>query len=486
MTIRVIQCKPESNEYRMNLKVQFAVVLLFSILIADFFQDNTLQAADKKFKERLAVLDLEAKHGVEKSLAEALSVIVRDKLHSFGDFEVLSRSDIQAVASREAMKQTLGCDNDGSQCLVDFGRAIGTRFMVAGDISKLGATYTLSLRMLDTKGQSAGVKNRVSESCKCDEDALIVTIQDVAARLVGKQTDAHREGEEKRKTDELEKLREEVLANELRKAEEQKQKLVPKIEKLKKEKDTAIATTPKVASDEKSAPGKTYTDPTTGMEFVLVSGGCYQMGDTLGDWEYDEKPVHEVCVDSFYLGKYEVTQGEYTRITGNNPSNFKKGDRYPVEQVNWNDTQSFIRSLNSKSGRNFRLPTEAEWEYAARSGGKKEKFAGGVDIDTVAWYISNSDGSTHLVGSKHPNGLGLYDMSGNVWEWCNDWHDSDYYGKSVLNNPEGPSSGSFRVARGGGWNGGLWRARATARDGGSPGDPSGYLGFRLALPVQRP
>ena len=146
------------------------------------------QAAEKKAKERLAVLDLEAKYGVDKGVAQALSVIVRDRLHSFGEYEVMSQSDIQAVASREQLKQAVGCDDDGGQCLVDFGRAIGTRFMVAGDISKLGATYTISLRMLDTKGEGAGVKNRVSESCKCDEDALIGTVQDVAAKLVGKPT----------------------------------------------------------------------------------------------------------------------------------------------------------------------------------------------------------------------------------------------------------------------------------------------------------
>lgn len=205
-------------------KIKFIATISLLILIAGIYQNCPLLAADKKPKERLAVLDLEAKYGVDKGLAEALSVIVRDKLHSFGDFEVMSRSDIQAVASREAMKQTLGCDDDGSQCLVDFGRAIGTRFMVAGDISKLGETYTLSLRMLDTKGQSAGVKNRVSESCKCNEDALIVTIQDVAARLVGKQTDAAATHN---------------AEDDIKKAAEEKQRLANEIEKLRKVKEKA-------------------------------------------------------------------------------------------------------------------------------------------------------------------------------------------------------------------------------------------------------
>lgn len=127
-----------------------------------------------------------------------------------------------------------------------------------------------------------------------------------------------------------------------------------------------------------SSGGSTYTDPVTGMEFVYVQGGCYQMGDTFGDGGSDEKPVHEVCVDDFYIGKYEVTQGEYKKIMGSNPSSFQKGDRYPVETVSWNHAQTFIRKLNYRSGKTFKLPTEAEWEYAARSGGKKRNIPGQI------------------------------------------------------------------------------------------------------------
>ncbi|HBG20185.1 MAG TPA: hypothetical protein DDY32_13170 [Desulfobulbaceae bacterium] len=136
-------------------------------------------------KERLAVLDLESKYGVEKDFAEAISVIVRDEIHGHGIFEVMSREDIRAVASREALLQAMGCDEDGS-CLVDFGRLIGTRFMVAGSIAKIGTTYTLSLRMLDTKGENAGLVNRVSEQCNCDENQLIKSVKNVAAGIMGK------------------------------------------------------------------------------------------------------------------------------------------------------------------------------------------------------------------------------------------------------------------------------------------------------------
>lgn len=230
-----------------------------------------------------------------------------------------------------------------------------------------------------------------------------------------------------------------------------------------------------------SGSGQSFTDPTTGMEFVYVKGDCYQMGDTFGNGSADEKPVHEVCVDGFYMGKYEVTQGQYQKIIGSNPSYFKKGNSHPVEQVSWNDVDPFIQKLNSRSGKNYRLPTEAEWEYAARSGGKKQKYAGSNSLDSVAWHNLNSGQSTHQVGTKSSNDLGLYDMSGNVWEWCSDRYGKNYYKSSPRNNPQGASSGSYRVFRGGGWDGSQWYVRAAGRYWLSPGYRDVGLGFRLVL-----
>ncbi|MBM9519975.1 formylglycine-generating enzyme family protein [Desulforhopalus vacuolatus] len=243
--------------------------------------------------------------------------------------------------------------------------------------------------------------------------------------------------------------------------------------------------------------GKEFRDPTTGMEFVLVKGGCYQMGDTFGDGEDNEKPVHEVCVDDFYMGKYEVTQGEWQKIMGSNPSEFKDGDRYPVENVSWNDiTKKFLPKLNRSSGRSYRLPTEAEWEYAAREGGKKVRFGNGKDIADPReinfdgcsdWTESYSRAGvsrekTTEVGSFTPNSLGLYDMSGNVWEWCSDWF-GDYSESSLRNNPEGPGSGSDRVYRGGSWYYDPGLVRAANRACNSPDISFSYLGFRLVFPV---
>ena len=142
-----------------------------------------------------------------------------------------------------------------------------------------------------------------------------------------------------------------------------------------------------------------YTDPTTGIEMILVKGGCFQMGDTFGDGSPYERPLHEVCVDDFYVGKYEITQGQWKAIMGNNPSRYKDwGDNCPVEKVSWNDIQEFISKLNQKTGKAYRLPTEAEWEYAAKSGGKNEKYSGSNDVDSVAWFGKNSGGKTHPVG----------------------------------------------------------------------------------------
>jgi formylglycine-generating enzyme required for sulfatase activity len=196
-----------------------------------------------------------------------------------------------------------------------------------------------------------------------------------------------------------------------------------------------------------------YKEMVIEPQMVFVKGGTFQMSDVFGDGNSNEKPVHEVYVDDFYIGKYPVTQKEWEAIMGNNPSHFK-GENLPVDFVSWEDVQEFIKRLNAKSGINYRLPTEAEWEYAARSGGKAEKWAGTnneSELKDYAWYYKNSDNEIHPVGQKKPNGLGLYDMSGNVWEWVQDWYDEDYYKNSPKDNPKGPSSGQHRVLRGGSW-----------------------------------
>jgi sulfatase modifying factor 1 len=226
-------------------------------------------------------------------------------------------------------------------------------------------------------------------------------------------------------------------------------------------------------------------DPVTGMEFVFVKGGCYPMGDTFGDGDPDERPVHEVCVADFRIGKYKVTQAQWEKVMGGNPSRFGKGGVYPVENVSWRDAQEFIGRLKKKTGRKYRLPSEAEWEYAARSGGKKEKWAGTSDeaaLKEYGWLYTNSGRAAHPLGAKRPNGLGLYDMTGNVWEWCSDWYQEKYYRFSPRDNPQGPPSGFFRSLRGGSWDTDARNVRASSRYWGIPEAGSPKRGFRLVRP----
>ena len=194
-----------------------------------------------------------------------------------------------------------------------------------------------------------------------------------------------------------------------------------------------------------------------------------------------EKPVHRVTLtNNYYIGKYEVTQALWQAVMGSNPSCFK-GDDLPVERVSWNDCQDFISKLNSITGKRFRLPTEAEWEYAAR-GGKKSRgyqYSGSNTLGDVAWYSDNSGSKTHAVGTKQPNELGIYDMAGNVDEWCQDRYGS--YSSSPQTNPTGAASGSDRVTRGCDWFFLAWDCRTSCRGFRASGDRFNYLGLRLVL-----
>ncbi|MBR7054592.1 MAG: formylglycine-generating enzyme family protein, partial [Prevotella sp.] len=238
------------------------------------------------------------------------------------------------------------------------------------------------------------------------------------------------------------------------------------------------------------------------FNMVKVQGGTFMMGATpeQGDdvW-FDVKPAHQVTLSDYYIGETEVTQELWQAVMGENPSYFK-GVKHPVECVSWDDCQEFIKKLNQLTGRNFRLPTEAEWEFAARGGTKSRhyKYSGSNNLDDVAWYWENSGDKRlsgereplmmkennckpHPVGQKSPNELGLYDMSGNVLEWCEDWYDEGYYEKSPSDNPCNTIKASDRVYRGGCWFSNAWDCRVSARDYWRPGRRGSILGLRLAL-----
>lgn len=227
-----------------------------------------------------------------------------------------------------------------------------------------------------------------------------------------------------------------------------------------------------------------HTFTVNGVQFTMVEvgGGTFTMGATSEQgsdaWD-EEKPAHEVTLSDYYIGQTEVTQALWEAVMGNNPSD-SKGDNLPVERVSWDDCQVFIQKLNQLTGKQFRLPTEAEWEYAARGGRKSRgyKYAGGNNIDSVAWCDGNSGNETHPVATKQANELGIYDMSGNVLEWCSDWCGD--YTSSSQSDPQGSSYGSFRVIRGGCYYNFARNCRVSYRISNTLDYRSGYLGLRLS------
>ena len=245
---------------------------------------------------------------------------------------------------------------------------------------------------------------------------------------------------------------------------------------------------------------KNFTETTLGinMKMIWVDGGSFLMGCTSeqgNDCNDDEKNIRCVMLDGFYIGMLEVTQLQWKKVMGTSIYQQKNkrdeslfvygvGGDYPMYYVNWNEAMEFCRLLSNKTGRTYTLPTEAQWEYAARGGNKSDgtKYAGSNVLDEVAWYEDNSGNTTHLCGTKRANALGIYDMSGNVCEWCHDWYSSSYANYDT-NNPTGPSSGSGRVYRGGSWAGDGCRVALRARY--SPWSRGNYLGFRVVcIPEQ--
>lgn len=310
-----------------------STIRFFLILIAVFFLSlGSTNAADKR--ERLAVLDLEPKFGIEGSFAEALSMVMRDEIHSHGQYSVMSREDLRAVASREQLMQAMGCD-EGGNCLVDFGRAIGTRFMVVGAISKIGGVYIVNLRMLDTKGATAGLVHRVSKRCKCDDEALIGTIQSVAAEIIGQTSSADKAAAQKissnQKQIESDKKKIAELEAERQKVERENQRLVKSLQTFEQESKTATATT---------GIAKTYRAKQTGSQFVTIGTG----GVT---------------------GVYYPTGGAICRLV--NKSSERHGVRCTVES-----TGGSVFNLNSIASGKFDMGiAQSDWQYHAYEGSNK-------------------------------------------------------------------------------------------------------------------
>ena len=242
--------------------------------------------------------------------------------------------------------------------------------------------------------------------------------------------------------------------------------------------------------------GGDYVETALGlnMRMVYVEGGTFSMGATSeqsGEGDSDESPVHSVTLDNFYIGACEVTQSQWQAVMGTSiqqqagkagASSFRGiGGDYPIYYVSWEEAQAFCRELSAVTGRTYLLPTEAQWEYAARGGkqSRSYKYSGSYSIDAVGWYESNSGSSTHPVGRMRANELGIHDMSGNVWEWCSDWYSSSYYSSSASFNPAGPGGGQYRVLRGGSWGHSASYCRVSNREGSTPSGRYYYYGFRV-------
>ncbi len=214
-------------------------------------------------------------------------------------------------------------------------------------------------------------------------------------------------------------------------------------------------------------------------EMVAIQGGCFEMGSPESEaGRFDHELPHKVCVEGFQIGKYEITQKEWREVMGSDPSFFKGCDRCPVERVSWREVQDYLAKLNAQTGKRYRLPTEAEWEYACRSGRAGETYCGGEDLDALAWSGGNSESKSHPVGEKGANHLGLFDMSGNVWEWTCSAFEENYQGAET--RCARPDYMGLLATRGGSWISQPRYLRAAVRDGMRAGDLEEGLGFRLA------
>jgi formylglycine-generating enzyme required for sulfatase activity len=398
--------------------------------------------------------DLDEQSGAAKGLnraevREITAVLRREAVRALPKerFNVMTSETVQAQGSAVLAE----CAEEN--CVIALGSKIGADYIVRGIISKFQTRFSLTVEIYETEdGNLVAVADAVRST---NLDELLEKSTVACAAMYA---------------DFLRKFGRSVAAP---------------------------ASTPAPAAKSAPAPLPTHTaessqtdfgDDKTDIEMTFVKGGTFTMGCTReqgNDCRGNEKPARSVTVDDFYIGKYEITQKQWVQVMGGNPSRFN-GDSLPVENVSWNDVQEFIGKLNSITGMEYRLPTEAEWEYAARGGlGSRSfnfKYAGSNNVGDIAWYWKNSRTGkyrTNIVGTKAPNGLGIHDMSGNVWEWVGDRYGN--YKKTQQLNPSGSPSGSRRVFRGGGWYSDAWYCRVSARHYFPPNKRRHELGFRLAL-----
>ena len=377
---------------------------------------SSILSADKV---TIAVLDLEAT-GVSASEAASLTNRVRHNLFQTGKFKLIERAEMDEILSEQGFQLT-GCTS--SECIVEAGKLLGVQRMVGGSIDRVGDMHTIYLRMIDVATGEI-LASATSDCSEGIEQVVLKSTREAVAGLLGKA----------------------------------------------------------FQSESGSSNSQALTTSPFGMQFETILSGSLMMGSN--DGSRDEKPVHQVNIKSFQMMTTEVTQAQWKAVMGNNPSKFK-GDNLPVENVSWNDCQEFINKLNQRDpGKGYRLPSEAEWEYACRAGTTTKYYSGDSesDLGRVGWYgfdKGNSNKKTHPVGQKSPNSWGLYDMHGNVWEWCADWYHKSYNSAPADGSAWVSPSGQNRVLRGGSWSFNQFYCRSASRYGLNPAHRYDYYGFRL-------
>lgn len=430
-----------------GIKTLFVILFIISTSYSSSAAEKDHKSETRKFNNYIAVFDFEMKTG-DKEISRLFTENIRREIILSGKYEVIDRSYTEKILG--VME---GCTT--RDCILKAGHMLDAGKIISGTMSYMDHIYYLKLYLIDVR--TGEIVKSVEDECRCEIDELRVSAKWLVKILIG---------------DNVKQLSETVLKR--------------SSETIPKQSDTDISA---IAKPNKPEPKITNS---IGMTFVYIKPGTFIMGSPFveTDRESDETQ-HEVTLKKgFYMQSTEVTQGQWRAVMGNNPSYFSNcGDDCPVEQVTWNDVQEFIRRLNQKEGViSYRLPTEAEWEYAARAGSTTAFNTGNCLSTDQANYDGNfplsncqqgkSRTTTVRVGAFPPNGWGLYDIHGNVWEWCQDWY--DIYPSDKINDPAGPLSGSFRVLRGGSWRDEASLCRLSYRGYDIPVYKYYTLGFRLA------
>lgn len=401
-------------------------IFLFSIIILTIIY-TAFSSVSSKEKMRTAVIDFRAK-GISKTIASAISELIRTEMINTGKYLIIERSQMNAIMQEQGFQQT-GCTD--VDCAVKIGKLLSARKMLVGTVSKIGQKIIISGRIIDIEKGIGEFGESVSMKSIDDLETSVKRFTtNLSLRIEGKKP-------------------------------------------LEKERPETVYKTGDIRT-------------IGGIEFIYISGGKFFMGSESGEGKKYEHPQHIVQLDSFWIGKHEITQKQYKKLMRKNPSYFKGNDK-PVERVSWDNAREFCKRFNKRYGKKFnlkaRLPYEAEWEYASRAG-TATKYYWGNDFANgeYCWYNMNSKDTTHAVGKKKANIWGLFDTSGNVWEWCMDWYQGSYYRNSPLRNPTGPDSGKYRIIRGGSFNNHFSFMRSAHRFTKIKNYRSMfYIGFRIAL-----